>query len=131
MFDRLFADRPDPVRVIYDRLQDIAPGKSVVTAYEPDGRRYGPAIFRVHYGGYAYGPHIDSVRNREKRTGYAVHKFTSQLAGVLCVQNTTLEGVTAQGIIHRQFWNEEVDPWMKSGRFYEYAAEHNVDRMQI
>ncbi len=131
LFQRLFADRPNPVQVIYDRLQDIAPGKRVVTAYEPDGRQYGPAILRVHYGGYAYGPHIDSVRNREKRTNYAVHKFQSQFAGVLCVQNSTLNGVTAQGIIHRQFWNEDVDPWMKSGRFAEFAERQHVEHAQI
>jgi len=131
LFERLFADRPDPIRVIYDRLQEIAPGKRVVTAYEPDGRKYGPAIFRVHYGGYAYGPHFDSVHNREKRTDYAVYKYQTQLAGVLCVQNTTLNGVTAQGIIHRQFWNEEVDPWMASGRFPEYAEQHQVASVQV
>lgn len=27
-------------------------------AREPDGRRYGPAIFRIHYGGHAYQPHL-------------------------------------------------------------------------
>ncbi len=131
LFGRLFENRPNPVRLIYDRLQEIAPGKKVVTAYEPDGRQYGPAIFRVHYGGYAYGPHFDSVHNREQRTDYSVYKYKSQLAGVLCVQNSTLNGVAAQGIIHRQFWNEEVDPWMKSGRFAQYAAEHDVESVQV
>ena len=131
LFSQLFADRPNPIQVIYDRLQNISPGKSVVTAHEPDGRQYSPAIFRVHYGGYAYGPHFDSVHNREKRTNYAVYKYQSQLAGVLCVQNTTLNGVTAQGIVHRQFWNEEVDPWLASGRFHEFAEQQNIDRVQI
>ena len=131
LFARLFADRPKPIAATYDRLPHMAPGKTVVTAHEPDGRQYGPAIFRVHYGGYAYGPHIDSVHNREKRTAYAVYKYQSQMAGVLCVQNTTLEGVTAQGIIHRQFWNEEVDPWMASGRFHEFAEQNAVEHVQV
>lgn len=131
LFDRLFADRPNPIEVMYERLQDIAPDKRVVTAYEPGGREYGPAIFRVHYGGYTYGPHYDSVRNREQRTAYSVYKYDSQLAGVLCVQNTTLNGISAQGIIHRQFWNEEVDPYITSGRFLDYAAEHDVEHAQI
>jgi hypothetical protein len=131
LFDRLFAERPDPIRTMYDRLQDVSPGKRVVTAYEPDGRKYGPAIFRIHYGGYTYGPHYDSVRQREKRSNYSIFKYQSQLAGVLCLQNSTLNGVTAQGIIHRQFWNEEVDPYMTSGRFDEYAAEHDVEQAQV
>lgn len=131
LFSRLFADRLNPIQTIYDRLQDMTPGKNVVTAYEPDGRKYGPAIFRIHYGGYTYGPHHDSVRLREKRESYSVYKYDSQLAGVLCLQNTTLNQVTAQGIVHRQRWNEEVDPYMKQGRFHEYAEEHQIQRAQI
>ena len=131
LFERLFTNRPNPINTIYDRLQDIAPGKRVVTAHEPDGRKYSPAILRVHYGGYTYGPHFDSVKNREKRTDFAVYKYPTQLAGVLCVQNTTLNGLSAQGILHRQFWNEDVDPWMTKGQFYEYAAQNNVQSVQI
>ena len=126
LFDRLFAEHPNPIHAIYDNLQQLAPGKKVVTAYEPDGRKYGPAIFRVHYGGFTYGPHFDSVRNREQRTNYAVHRFDRQLAGVLCLQNTTLAGKTAQGIVHRRFWNEEVDPHLKNGGFHDFAAQENI-----
>lgn len=131
MFDRLFAERPDPIATMYDHLRAIAPEKQVAVASEPDGRQYGRAIFRVHYGGYTYGPHFDSVRQREKRTDYSVFKYEHQIAGVLCVQNTTLGSATAQGIIHRQFWNEEVDPYLKSGRFYNYASTHSVERVRV
>ena len=126
LFDRLFAEHPDPIHAIYHNLQQLAPEKQIVTAYEPDGRKYGPAIFRVHYGGFTYGPHFDSVRNREQRSNYAVHRFDRQLAGVLCLQNTTLAGKSAQGIIHRQFWNEDVDPYLKNGGFGEFAAAQNI-----
>lgn len=131
LFDRLFAQRPDPIRAIYDTLQRLSPGKSVTTAYEPDGSRYGPAIFRIHYGGFTYGPHFDSVRNREKRSDYAVYRFERQFAGVLCVQNATLKGVSAQGIVHRQFWNEEVDAVLKAGRFHDYAAERAIPSVRV
>jgi len=139
LFDRLFADRPNPIRTIYDTLQSLCPGKRVATACEPDGRRYGPAIFRIHYGGFTYGPHFDSVRLREKRTGYAVHRFERQFAGVLCIQNSTHPGeprgvsprVSAQGIVHRQFWNEEVDTVLKAGRFHDYAAENSIPSRRI
>ena len=126
LFQRLFANRPNPVRAIYDTLQRLCPGKTVLTAREPDGSEYGPAIFRTHYGGFTYGPHFDSVRNREQRTGYAVHRFQHQLAGVLCVQNSTLLGVSAQGIVHRQLWNPDVDDVLKAGTFHDYAAEHQI-----
>jgi hypothetical protein len=131
LFERLFAGRPNPVRVLYDTLAKLCPGKRTTTAYEPDGRRYGPAIIRIHYGGFTYGPHFDSVRNREQRSDYAVHRFEQQLAGVLCIQNSTLDGASAQGIIHRQFWNEEIDGVLKAGRFHDYAAEHGIPSVRI
>eukprot|EP00913_Durusdinium_trenchii_P028403 g26631.t1 len=130
-FDTLFANGPDPIATLYQNLQSLLPGKQVATAHEPDGSEYGPAIIRVHYGGFTYGPHFDSVRNREQRTGYAVHRFETQLAGVLCLQNSTREGVSAQGIVHRQFWNDEVDPFLKTSRFHEYAKEQRVANIRI
>ena len=66
LFEQLFAELPNPVRTIHDHLGALASGKKVMTAREPDGRVYGPAIIRAHYGGYTYRPHFDSVRLREK-----------------------------------------------------------------
>lgn len=131
IFGSLFADHPDPIDAIYDSLRSLCPDKNVLTAREPDGREYGPAILRIHYGGFTYGPHFDSVRNREQRTDYAVYRFERQLAGVLCLQNSTRDGVSAQGIVHRQFWNEEIDAVLKAGRFHDYAAEHAVPSVRI
>ena len=131
LFNELFREKPDPIATIYDALQTLAPDKTVRTACEPDGRKYGPAILRIHYGGFTYGPHFDSVRNREQRTDYAVYRFERQLAGVLCLQNSTRDGVSAQGIVHRQFWNEEIDGVLKAGRFHDYAAEHAVPSVRI
>ncbi len=131
LFRRLFADRPDPISAIYDNLRQLSPGKTVLTARESDGREYGPAIFRAHYGGYTYGPHFDSVREREVRNGYTVYRFERQLAGVLCVQNSVVNGVAAQGIIHRQFWNPEITPILKSGTFHEYADREGIESIQV
>jgi len=131
LFDRLFADHPNPIAMIYKTLARLAPEKSVTTAQEPDGSLYSPAIIRVHYGGYTYGPHFDSVRNRENRRDYAVYQYGRQLAAVLCMQNATQNGVSAQGIVHRQFWNTEIDPLLGAGRFDEYAAEHDVEQVRI
>lgn len=131
LYARLFRDRPDPVKVIYKMLQQLAPTQRVMTAQEPDGRRYGPAIFRTHYGGFSYGPHFDSVRNREKRSGYAVHKFDHQFAGVLCLQNATRDGVSAQAILHQQSWMPALDAVLAENRFHEYARERGISHLRV
>jgi len=131
LFRRIFADRLDPVRVIYENLEKLSCGKKVVTAYEPDGRRYGPAIIRAHYGGYTYKPHFDSVKLREIRDNYSVYQFDHQFAGVLVLQNTTLNDKTAQAILHRCLWQPEVDPYIKAGKFHEYAAAHDIENIEV
>jgi hypothetical protein len=132
LFDQLFDGHPNPIELLYDRLTQLSKDKRAVTAYQPDGRRYGPAIIRAHYGGYSYKPHFDSVRQREKRTNYSVHDFDHQFAGVLVLQNTTLGNQTAQCRLHRCLWNEEVDPHLKGrGTFYEYAAENDIENIEV
>jgi hypothetical protein len=131
LFEHLFEGFPNPVQTIYNRLADLAPGKRVMTAHEPDGRRYGPAILRAHYGGYTYKPHIDSVRFREERTGYSVYQFDYQFAGVLVLQNTELAGETAQGIIHRCRWSPEIDEHLHNDTFHAYAAQNAIPHVRV
>lgn len=130
LFRDLFRES-DPVRLLYDRLEELSGGKRVLTAREPDGREYGPAIIRAHYGGYTYQPHFDSVRLREKRADYSVHAFEHQFAGVLVLQNSHLGDTSAQCILHRCLWQPEVDPYLTAGTFHEYAREHNVEHVQV
>ncbi|HJT77599.1 MAG TPA: hypothetical protein VJ739_10405 [Gemmataceae bacterium] len=131
LFTDLFAGLPSPVRLIYDRLADLAPGKRVVTAHEPDGRRYGPAIIRAHYGGYTYRPHFDSVRLREKRDEYAVVRFEHQLAGVLVLRNSERDGPAAGGTLHRYLWQPEVQPYLDAGTFHDFARQRGIGHMEI
>lgn len=131
LFARLFPPQDDPVRLAYDYLQDLSRDKRVVTAYEPDGRQYGPAIIRAHYGGYTYAPHFDSVRLREKREDYAVHEFEHQFAGVLVLQNTSLGDQTAQCVLHRCMWQPEIDAPLREMRFHAYAEEHQVQKVEV
>lgn len=133
LFAGLFDGINNPIPVLYRHLELLArpEQKKVMTAHEPDGRLYGPAIFRVHYGGYTYGPHFDSVRLREKRDNYAVHRFREQFAGVMCLQNSQLNGRSAQAIIHRCRWCPEVDPYIQSERFAEYALAHSVPNVTV
>ena len=131
LFEQLFADRPDPIRVIYQQLEKLSQDKKVKTAREPDGSKYGAAIFRAHYGGYAYKPHFDSVRLREARTDFAVFEFEHQFAGVLVLQNTSDEDKTAQGILHRCFWQKELDPVLSSGTFHDYAEANEIQNIEV
>ena len=131
LFDALFANRPNPIELLYQSLERLSRDKQVVTAYEPDGRKYGPAIIRAHYGGYTYKPHFDSVRLREKRSDYAVNDFEHQFAGVLVLQNSTVDGEAAQGIIHQCLWEPEVDPHLKSATFHDFAADQEIPNTRI
>jgi hypothetical protein len=131
LFARLFPPDDDPVRLLYEQLQRLARDKQVATAHEPDGRRYGPAIIRAHYGGYTYRPHFDSVRLREKRGDYAVHEFEHQFAGVLVLQNTQLGEQTAQCILHRCLWQEEVEPHLQAGTFHEFARQRGIENLEV
>jgi hypothetical protein len=127
----LFAGFDDPVKVIYDSLAQLAAGKEVRTAREPDGRLYGPAIFRIHFGGHTYKPHIDHVTLREKRFNYAVSRFPHQFAGVLCIQNASHEGRSTQAILHHCLWTPEVQPHIEAGTFPVYAAEHRIGSCRV
>ena len=131
LFRSLYGEQGGPVSTIYDQLSLLAGDKRVETAHEADGRLYGPAIFRAHYGGFTYKPHYDSVRHREKRTDYAVHEFEHQFAGVLVLQNTEKDGQTAQSRLHRCFWNPEVDPHLHNDTFHEYARDHEIASLDV
>ena len=131
LFEFLFRGFDNPVDVMYDALQGLCPGKAVKVAYEPDGRQYGPAIFRVHYDGQRYKPHIDHVVSREGRTDYAVYRFTHQFAGVLCLQNADASGPGVQSLLHRCVWTPEIQPHIADETFDAYAREQGIEHCQV
>lgn len=131
LFPHLFSGFTDPVKTLYDALAALSPGKAVQTAHEPDGRRYGPAIFRIHYTTHSYIPHIDSVRLREKRTNYAVHRFQHQFAGILCLQNALHGERSAQTIVHNCLWSEAIQPHLTNGTFHDFAAQNKLDQYRV
>ncbi|MSS73330.1 MAG: hypothetical protein EXS64_17845 [Candidatus Latescibacteria bacterium] len=131
LFKTLFEGFQNPVKVMYDALSALAVGKQVKTAREPDGRLYGPAIFRIHFSDHAYKPHIDHVSLREKRFNYAVSRFEHQFAGVLCVQNDAHEGGSTQAILHHCLWTPEVQPAIQDGTFDAYAAERGIGHYSV
>jgi len=131
LFKFLFEGFDNPVNLIYDSLAAIAPGKEVKVAHEPDGARYGPAIFRVHYETHSYKPHIDHVKYREQRTDYAVYRFEHQFAGVLCVQNADETGKGTQAILHQCLWSEDIQPHIAKETFDRYAANKGIENYQV
>ena len=131
LFNFLFQGFVNPVDLIYDSLQKLAPKNDVKVAREPDGRLYSPAIFRVHYDGHTYKPHIDHVVLRENRVDYEVYRFKHQFAGVLCVQNADASGPGTQAILHKCLWSEDIQPYIAEDTFHDYAQENNIENCQV
>lgn len=96
IYEQMFEGLPlaqQPRYLMYDALGALSGrAKTAVTAYEPDGRQYGPCIIRTHkpyrdgFEGASYSLHYDSARYREQRRGWAVYRFPVQLAGILVLQ---------------------------------------------
>lgn len=131
LFPHLFSGFVDPVQTMYNALQALAPNQEVKTAREPDGRLYGPAIFRIHYESHSYPPHIDAVTLREKRTEYRVYRFKHQFAGILCLQNARHGERVAQTIIYQCVWTPEVQPHLANNTFHEYAAANGIGQFRV
>ncbi len=131
LFEHLFDGFANPVQTIYDNLAALGIGKETKTAYEPDGRRYGPAIFRTHYTSHRYPPHLDSVRLREKRTNYAVYRFEHQFAGILCLQNAAHGDHSSEVILHNCLWTPEIQPYLATDTFGDYAAENKIGQYRV
>jgi hypothetical protein len=136
LFARLFGDGDNPIRLLYQTLERLSRDQRVMTAREPDGREYGAAIIRAHYGGYTYKPHFDSVRLREKREDYAVHQFEHQFAGVLVLQNTQPGDAAAPatgtgGILYRCLWTPDVDLHLKNETFHAYVRSSGIENVEV
>lgn len=135
LFTTLFDGYVDPVRTIYDTLAALVPRKRVLTAREPDGREYGPAIFRIYHADLGHGPHYDSVARRSKAFDYAVARFDKQFAGVLCLQNSAASardhGRTGEPFLYNCPWTPAVQPHLAQRTFPEYVQANGVERVQV
>jgi hypothetical protein len=133
LFETLFAGYDDPVRTIYDALARLAPDKDVKTAREPDGRLYGPAIFRVYHSAVGHGPHYDSVAKRTKAHDYQVSRFTHQFAAILCFQNqtSTKEGGRGEPYLYNCPFRPEIQEHLSREKFPAYVASEGIERVQV
>lgn len=131
LYATVFEGLPDPVRFMYAMLGRLAPDKRVQVAHEPDGRRYGPGIFRLYRPGAGHKPHFDSVKLREKRVNYAVYRFEHQFAALLCLQAADPDPEAGECLLHRIPWSPELQPVIQEGTFHAYAAEHGIPHVRI
>ena len=131
LFSTLFDGYRDPVRTMYDALARLAPNKQVMTAHEPDGRQYGPAIFRIYHEELGHGPHYDSVARRSKAFDYDVSRFKQQFAGVLCSQNSATAGDTGEPFLYNCQGTPELQPILVTEAFREHVAENGLERVQV
>ncbi len=131
LFTSLFNDYGDPVKTLYNALARMLPHKRVMTAREPDGRVYGPAIFRTYYEGLGHHPHYDSVSKRSKRYNFSVSRFKHQFAGVLCFQNSEDRGDSGEGVLYKAPMSPGFQRHLDEKRFREYADREGIARAQI
>ncbi len=135
LYETLFKGMENPIHRLYKTITHLSPGKQVVTAHEPDGRHYGAAIFRCHMPNWGYTPHIDSVRLRDGLKNYAVHRFHTQLGGILLVQAPEDKPTGFDSIIYRSEWekNLELEHYDAGGKaiqtevFYDYAKKYRIE----
>ena len=131
LFETLFDGYDDPVRSMYDALAKLAPDKEVKTAREPDGRLYGPAIFRVYHREMGHGPHYDSVAKRTQAFDYQISRFTHQFAAILCFQNSTKETGTGEPYLYNCPYRPELQEHLSRDKFPAYVAEQGIERVQV
>ena len=135
--NKLFADifpepDADPVKRFFDCMQDLATpvNKTVKVAYEPDGREYGPVIFRVHYESWAYAPHINHIRVGDKLFNFEASRFVHQFAGLICMANSEeaaeYDGNSPGATIYRHFPTPDIDEMQQLGKFHEFVEQEAV-----
>jgi hypothetical protein len=134
LFSHLFEGYDDPVKFIYATLSALAVDKRVMVGREPDGRLYGPAIFRTYYEDRGHGPHTDILeRDRLEgtpRSRYEIARFARQLSGVLCFQDAEADAERGQTFLYRRKWMPDMAAgWNKT--FHQDAADQGIERVRV
>ncbi len=131
LFGHLFDGFDNPVDTLYDSLSSLAVDKEVKVAREPDGRLYGPAVFRIHYTGHGYAPHINHVRIADKLFNFEISRFSHQFAGLICIQNATDDGRCPHAVIDQCVWSPEVQKHLSNSTYFQYMTENRIPQYQI
>ena len=121
LFSTLFDGYNNPVETLYNSLARLIPDKQVMTARAPDGRLYGPSIFRTYHEGLGHYPHYDSVSKRSKRYNFSVSRFKHQFAGVLSFQNSEDRGDSGEGVLYRAPMSPDFQEPLSEKKFREYV----------
>lgn len=134
LFETLFEGYDDPVKLMYDTLTALSVDKRAVTGYEPDGSKYGPAIFRTYYEDRGHGPHLDILeRDRMEggaRSTYDLMRFERQLSCIMCFQDAEIDEEQGQTFIYRYRWRPGMPRgWNKT--FREDSAAQGIERVKV
>jgi hypothetical protein len=123
---------PNPVTAFMGCMNALSEpaGQTVKVAYEPDGRQYGPCIFRVHYESWAYSPHINHVRLGDSLFNFEAGRFEHQFAGLICFANAKRAaeygGAAPGATIYRTFPTAEVEMAQQHGSLEEYCEAAGI-----
>lgn len=128
LFASLFEELPSPIDALYATLAQLAAGRRVATAMEPDGRSYAPAVFRAFPAGTGHHPHVDSVEAFRAHHPWRVADYRWQLSVVLCLQNAAEQ---VRPVIYDQLATPEVLRHLDAGTFHGFADQHAVRRAAI
>jgi hypothetical protein len=85
--DTLFPDpEADPRARVRERLRAFLGLNSLDVAAEPDGRRYAPAIVRLHRDGVGNPLHNDNVMRDAAATSLSLSRLRHQFSCITCLQ---------------------------------------------
>lgn len=131
LFQELFFGLENPVDALYNTLSALAVNKTVKVAHEPDGRQYGPAIFRIHYEGQEYGYHVNHVRVMDQLFQFQASRFEYNFAGLICLQNPASREESPHALIHRCPWTPEVQTHLTEGTYEAYMRENQIEAFEF
>ena len=131
LFKELFAGIENPVDCLYKALSELSVGKEVKIAYEPDGRQYGPAIFRIHYEGQEYGYHANHVKIVDKLFNYQAARFEHNFAGLICIQNPSSREKSPHALIHRCPWSPDVQEHLTHQTYESYMRQNQIEEFDF
>jgi hypothetical protein len=101
LFRRAGFDLADRVRTALAKAFAL---RTMEPATEPDGRRYGPAVLRVHADGVSNPLHNDNIMRDAADTGLSLAGLAAQLSCVVCVQECDTGG---ELMIYDRPWRPE------------------------
>jgi hypothetical protein len=102
---------------------------SLEPAVEPDGRRYAPAVVRIHADGVSNPLHNDNIARDARGSGLSVSRIRSQLSCVVCLAECDAGG---ELVMHRKSWEPADEAYkVPGGLGYRSAVTGGAERHEF